>query len=249
VYGVHLSRGNVRSATLPTEAITIAQQQAPRRNRLNRDRVLRAAVALADQQIEVPTMRTLAQELGVVPMALYKHVANKEDLLDGMVDLVFSEVAFPTGGADWKPAMRQRAISMRQALLRHRWAVGLMEARVRPGPTDLRHHNAVLACLREAGFSFQTAVHTYSALDSYLYGFALQEKIFPFTTPEESGEAVETMLALQPPSVAQEYPYLVEVALELGKSGYDYAVEFQVGLDLLLDSIDQLRPQWRSAAS
>ena len=145
--------------------------------------------------------------------------------------------------------MRQRAISMRQALLRHRWAVGLMEARVRPGPTDLRHHNAVFACLREAGFSFQTAVHTYSALDSYIYGFALQEKTFPFTTPEESGEAVETMLALQPPSVAQEYPYLVEVALELGKSGYDYAVEFQVGLDLLLDSIDQLRPQWRSPAS
>src|SRR5215218_5176887 len=180
----------------PTEAITIAQQQAPRRNRLNRDRVLRTAVALADQAIDVPTMRTLAQELGVVPMALYKHVANKEDLLDGMVDLVFGEVAFPTGGADWKPAMRQRAISMRQALLRHRWAVGLMEARMRPGPADLRHHNAVFACLREAGFAFQAAVHTYSALDSYIY-----------------------------------------------------AVEFQVGLDLLLDSIDQLRPQWRSAAS
>jgi AcrR family transcriptional regulator len=250
VYEVHLSRGDLRSATLPTEAITIAQQQqAPRRNRLNRDRVLRTAVALADQAIEVPTMRTLAQELGVVPMALYKHVANKEDLVDGMVDLVFGEVAFPPGGADWKPAMRQRAISMRQALLRHRWAVGLMEARMRPGPADLRHHNAVFACLREAGFSFQTTVHTYSALDSYIYGFALQEKTFPFTTPQESGEAVETMLALQPPSVAQEYPYLVEVALELGKSGYDYAVEFQVGLDLLLDSIDQLRPQWRSPAS
>jgi AcrR family transcriptional regulator len=190
-----------------------------------------------------------SQELGVVPMALYKHVANKEELVDGMVDLVFGEVAFATGGGDWKAAMRQRAISMRQALLRHRWAVGLMEARVRPGPADLRHHNAVLACLREAGFSFQTAVHTYSALDSYIYGFALQEKTFPFTTPQESGEAVETMLAMQPPSVAEEYPYLVEVAVELGKSGYDYAVEFQVGLDLLLDSIDQLRPQWRSAAS
>jgi len=145
--------------------------------------------------------------------------------------------------------MRQRAISMRHALLRHRWAVGLMEARMRPGPADLRHHNAVFACLREAGFSFQATVHTYSALDSYIYGFALQEKAFPFTTPEESGEAVDTMLALQPPSVAQEYPYLAEVALELGKSGYDYAVEFQVGLDLLLDSIEQLRPQWRSAAS
>jgi AcrR family transcriptional regulator len=223
-------------------------QQAPRRNRLNRDRVLRAAVALADQAIEVPSMRTLAQELDVVPMALYKHVANKDELLDGMVDLVFAEVAFPTG-ADWKTAMRERAISMRHALLRHRWAVGLMEARMRPGPADLRHHNAVMACLREAGFSFRTAVHAYSALDSYIYGFALQEMTFPFTSPEESGEAVETMLAMQPPSVAEEYPYLVQMAVELGKSGYDYAVEFQVGLDLLLDSIDKLRPQWRSTAS
>src|SRR4051812_7983562 len=140
VYAVRLSRGNVRSATVPTGAITMAQQ-APRRNRLNRDRVLRAAVALADQAIEVPSMRTLAQELDVVPMALYKHVANKDELLDGMVDLVFAEVAFPTG-ADWKTAMRERAISMRHALLRHRWAVGLMEARMRPGPADLRHHNA-----------------------------------------------------------------------------------------------------------
>src|SRR5450755_1282429 len=149
-YGVRSTpvKRKVRSATAPTEAITMAHQ-APRRNRLNRDRVLRAAVALADQRSDVPTMRTLAQELGVVPMALYKHVANKEDLVDGMIDLVFGEVAFPTG-ADWKTAMRQRAISMRQALLRHRWAVGLMEARMRPGPADLRHHNAVLACLREA---------------------------------------------------------------------------------------------------
>jgi AcrR family transcriptional regulator len=227
----------------------MAQQQARRRDRLNRDRVLRAAVALADQGIEVPSMRALAQELGVVPMALYKHVANKDELLDGMVDLVFAEVAFPTSGVGWKTAMRQRAISMRQALFRHPWAVGLMESRMRPGPADLHHHNAVMACLREAGFSFKTAVHAYSAMDSYIYGFALQEKTSGFATPEESGEMTETKLAAQPPSVAEEYPYLVEVAVELGKSGYDYAVEFQVGLDLLLDGIDQLRPQWRSAAS
>jgi AcrR family transcriptional regulator len=224
-------------------------QQARRRGRLNRDRVLRAAVDLADQGIEVPSMRALAQELGVVPMALYKHVANKDELLDGMVDLVFAEVSFPSSDVDWKTAMRQRAISMRQALLRHPWAVGLMESRMRPGPADLRHHNAVMACLREAGFSFKTAVHAYSAMDSYIYGFALQEKTSGFATPEESGEKAETKLAAQPPSVAEEYPYLVEVAVELGKSGYDYAVEFQVGLDLLLDGIDQLRPQWRSAAS
>jgi AcrR family transcriptional regulator len=227
----------------------MAQQQAPRRNRLNRDRVLRAAVTLADQTIEPPSMRTLAQQLGVVPMALYKHVASKEELLDGMVDLVFAEVAFPASGSDWKTAMRQRAISMRHALLRHPWAIGLMESRMRPGPADLRHHNAVMACLREAGFSFRTAVHAYSALDSYIYGFALQEKTLPLDTPQQSGEVAEGKLAMQPTSVVQEHPYLVEVAVELGRSGYDYAVEFEVGLDLLLDGIDQLRPQWRAAAS
>lgn len=226
------------------------QQQAPRRVRLNRDRVLRAAVTLADHAgIEALTMRTLAQELGVVPMAPYKHVANKEDLLDGMVDIVFGEVEFPSSGADWKAAMRQRAISMREALSRHRWAIGLMESRMQPGPANLRHHNAVMKCLREAGFSFQTAVHAYSALDSYIYGFALQEKTLPFQTPEESAQVAETKLAMQPPSIAEEYPYLVEVVVELGKSGYDYAVEFEVGLDLLLDGIEKLRPEWRSAAS
>jgi AcrR family transcriptional regulator len=225
----------------------MTQQQASRRDRLNRDRVLAAAVALADQATEIPSMRTLAQELGVVPMALYKHLANKDELLDGMVDLVFGEVEFPTG-AGWKTAMRQRAISMRQALLRHHWAIGLMESRMRPGPADLRHHNAVMACLREAGFSFQTAVHAYSALDSYIYGFALQEKTLPFDTPQESGEVAETKLAMQPPSVAEEYPYLVEVAVELAESGYEYTLEFEVGLDLLLDGIDHLRPHWRSRA-
>jgi len=226
------------------------RQQAPRRVRLNRDRVLRAAVTLADHAgIEALTMRTLAQELGVVPMAPYKHVANKEDLLDGMVDIVFGEVEFPSSGADWKAAMRQRAISMREALSRHRWAIGLMESRMQPGPANLRHHNAVMKCLREAGFSFQTAVHAYSALDSYIYGFALQEKTLPFQTPEESAQVAETKLAMQPPSIAEEYPYLVEVVVELGKSGYDYAVEFEVGLDLLLDGIEKLRPEWRSAAS
>jgi AcrR family transcriptional regulator len=225
------------------------QQEAPRRGRLNRERVLRTAVALAHTGFEALTMRTLAQELGVVPMALYKHVANKEELLDGMVDIVFAEVELPPNGSGWKAAMRQRAISMRQALTRHRWAVGLMESRMQPGPASLRHHNAVMACLREAGFSFKTAVHAYSAMDSYIYGFALQEKTSPFETPDESAQVAETQQAMQPPSFADEYPYLAEVVIELGKSGYDYAIEFEVGLDLLLDGIEKLRPEWRSATS
>jgi AcrR family transcriptional regulator len=213
------------------------QQEGPRRARLSRDRVLRTAVSLADNAgIGSLTMRNLAQELGVAPMALYRHVANKEELLDAMVDIVFGEVEFPSSGADWKTAMRQRAISMRQALSRHRWAIELMESRTNPGPANLRHHNAVMACLREAGFSFKTTVHAYSTLDSYIYGFALQEKSLPFETPEESGEVAEMMV---PPSVAEEYPYLVE----FGKSSYNHAVEFEVGLDLLLDGIEQLRQQ------
>jgi AcrR family transcriptional regulator len=213
--------------------------------------VLRAAVALADDAgIEALTMRNLAQQLGLVPMALYGHVANKEELLAGMVDIVFGEVAFPSGRADWKPAMRQRAISMCQALLRHRWAIGLMEPGMQQGPANLRHHNAVMACLREAGFSFKTVVHAYSALDSKnpkSTGLPSRRRSLPFETPEESAEVAETKLAMQPPSFAEEYPYLVEVAVELGKSGYDYVVEFEVGLDLLLDGIEWVGLLWSDA--
>ncbi|MFL5798221.1 MAG: TetR/AcrR family transcriptional regulator C-terminal domain-containing protein [Actinomycetota bacterium] len=220
------------------------QTEAPQRVRLSRDRVLRAAVVLADQTgIEGLSMRHLAQELGVVPMALYKHVASKEDLLDGMVDIVFSEIDFPSRGADWRTAMRERATSTREALLRHRWANGLMESRTRPGPANLRYHNSVMACLREAGFSFDMAVHAYSALDSYTYGFALQEKTLPFETPEESAQVAEMMLDQLPPLLAEEYPYLVEVVAELGKSGYDYAKEFEFALDLILDGIERLPRQ------
>jgi AcrR family transcriptional regulator len=228
----------------------VAQQSAaPRRHRLSRERVLTTAVALADGMgIEALTMRALAHELGVVPMALYKHVASKDQLLDGMVDIVFAEVDFAGSGAGWKTTMRHRAIWMREALMRHRWAIGLMEARLRPGPANLRYHNETMRCLREAGFSFRTAVHTYSAMDSYIYGFALQEKTIGFETPEESAEVAESMLGAQPPSQAEQYPYLLEVAVELGKAGYDYAVEFEIGLDLLLDGIEQLRPEWTSAA-
>lgn len=223
------------------------QQRAPRRARLNRDLVLSTAVALADRSgIDGMTMRTLAQELGVVPMALYKHLANKEALLDGMVDIVFGEVEFALD-AGWKPAMRQRALSMRRALIRHRWAVGLMESRMTPGPANLHHHNAVMRCLRESGFSFATAVHAYSALDSYIYGFALQQRSLPFDSPAESGEVAAEKLRMHQAAAAQ-YPYLVEVVVELGKAGYDYDAEFEVGLDLLLDGIEKLRPEWSRPA-
>ena len=158
-----------------------------RRPPLSRARVLQAAVALADEAgLEAFSMRGLAQELGVVPMALYKHVANKEELLDGMVDIVFSEIEPPLGDLDWRSAMRRRAISAREALKRHSWAIGLMESR-HPGPANLRNHNAVMGCLREAGFSFETAIHAYSVQDAYIYGFALQDKDLGFETPSAGG--------------------------------------------------------------
>ena len=125
-----------------------------------------------------------------MPMALYKHVANKEELLDGMVDIVFSEIELPSGDLDWRSAMRRRAISTREALKRHSWAIGMMESR-HPGPANLRNHNAVMGCLREAGFSFEMAIHAYSVQDAYIYGFALQERDLGFETPDSAGEAAQ----------------------------------------------------------
>jgi AcrR family transcriptional regulator len=209
------------------------------RTPLSKARVLQAAVALADEVgLEAFSMRPLAQELGVVPMALYKHVANKEELLDGMVDIVFSEIELPSADLDWRSAMRNRAMSTREALKRHNWAIGLMESR-HPGPANLRNHNAVMGCLREAGFSFEMAVHAYSVQDAYMYGFALQEQDLGFETPQSAGEAakkrVDTIGALD------DYPYLAEVVTKLPETGYDNAVEFAWGLDLILDGLERLR--------
>ena len=209
--------------------------------------MISAAVVLADEGgIESLSMRNLAQELGVVPMALYKHVANKEELLDGMVDVVFGEVKIRSESA-WRTAMRERAISMREALLRHRWAIGLMESGT-PGPANLRHHNAVMGCLRDqAHLSFRMAVHAYSVMDSYIYGFALQEKTLAIDIPAEAERRLERV-AERHPSPADEYPYLIEVVVELGKSGYDYTEEFEFGLDLLLDGIERLHEEERATA-
>jgi AcrR family transcriptional regulator len=209
------------------------------RTPLSRPRVLEAAVALADEAgLEAFSMRALAQELGVVPMALYKHVANKDELLDGMVDIVFGEIELPSGELDWRSAMRRRAISTRLALKRHSWAIGKMESRS-PGPANLRNHNAVMGCLREAGFGFELAIHAYSVQDAYIYGFALQERDLGFETAQSAGEAAQrrahTIGALD------EYPYLAELATKLPESGYDTALEFAWGLDLILGALEQLR--------
>ena len=209
-----------------------------RRTPLSKARVLQAAVARADVVgLEAFSMRPLAQELGVVPMALYKHVANKEELLDGMVDLVFSEIELPDVGADWRTAMRERAESARQALGRHPWAINLMSTRTSPGPATLRHHDAVIGNLRAGGFPITMTAHAFSLLDSYIYGFALQEATLPMgETEEETAEVAKMMMAQMPRG---EYPHLTEFTVEhVLQSGYDYGEEFAFGLDLILDGLE-----------
>ncbi len=209
---------------------------------LNPDRVLSAAVALADERgIESLTMRRLAHELGVVPMALYKHVAHREALLDGMIEIVFGEIEPPAIGGDWKAALRRRAVSTREALTRHPWAVGLMEGRTEHGPANLRLHDAVLGCLRAAGFSVEMAVHAYSVQDAYIYGFALQQRdMSPESAADFADVAQRQMVEYQ--AVLADYPHLVEVVGGyVAESGYDYAAEFLFGLDLILDGLDRLR--------
>ncbi len=207
---------------------------------LNRERVLRAGVALADEGgIESVSMRKLGGQLAVEAMSLYNHVANKDDLLDGMIDMVFGEIDLPSANADWKTEMRERAISAREALGRHPWATGLMDSRTTPGPATLRHHDSVIGTLREAGFSIETAAHAFSVLDSYTYGFAMQEQSLPFETEEETAEVAETILAQLP---ADEYPHLAEMTIEhVLLPDYDYASEYEFGLDLILDGLERAR--------
>ncbi len=211
------------------------------RSRLTRERVQRAALAAADSGgLEALTMRKLAEVLEVAPMALYRHVANKDDLIDAMVDIVFGEVGLPLSGGEWRTAMRQRAMSLRDVLLRHRWAIGIMESRTNPGPATLRHHDAVLGSLRAGGFSVPMAAHAYSVLDSYIYGFALTKMNLPFGS-DDVAEVAEAMLQ---PFPANDYPNMVEILLEhVMKPGYDYGDEFEYGLDLILDGLEKARQE------
>ena len=204
--------------------------------------MLRAAVALVQRDgIESLSMRKLADEVGAGAMSLYHHVPNKEQLLDGMIDIVFSEIEPPPTDVDWKTAMRKRAVSTREALARHRWAVGLMEGRTSHGPANLRLHDAVLGCLREAGFSLEMTVHAYSVLDAYIYGFALQETDMSSETADDfAAEAQRQMHEYE--AVLADYPHVVEVVGGyVAKAGYDYATEYLFGLDLILDGLDRLR--------
>jgi AcrR family transcriptional regulator len=207
------------------------EERAP----LSRERVLRGAVAVADEAgIGSLTMRSLAQELGVKPMSLYHHVTNKGEILDGIVDLVFSEIELPSADGDWRSEIHRRAISARRVLRCHPWAIGLMESRTTPGPATLRHHDAIIGTLRGAGFSVEMTAHAYALIDSYVYGFALQEAALPFG-PETVAEVTEPMMQQ---FSADEYPHLVEMATELIlQPGYDFGNEFEFGLSVILDAL------------
>ena len=222
----------------------MARGTSTRKAVLSKERIVDAAVGLADAGgFESLSMRTLAKKLGTAPMSLYRHFANKDELLDAMIDVVFREIYSPTIGAAWKTELRERGLSAREALRRHPWAVGLMETRMSPGPASAEHHNAMMGCLREAGFPFRDTVHAYNVLDAYTYGFALQEKTVPFETPEQSAEMATTTVGDKGP----EYPYLAEVVVEFATSGgYDYTVEFEFGLDLILDALERSRRTIRS---
>ncbi len=208
----------------------------------NRALLLRAAIDLADEGgIESLSMRKLSQHLGGGTMSLYNHVSNKDDLLDGMIDVVFSEIELAADERSWKVAMRQRAISMRTVLNRHPWAIGLMQTRRNPGPATLRHHDAVIGCLLDAEFPIDLAAHAFAALDSYIYGFAQQEKSLDFGTPEETSELAKAFLQYFP---VKEYPHLARLTTEhVLQPGYDYGDEYEFGLDLILDGLEQRLPE------
>ena len=195
------------------------------------------AVALADRTgIESFTIRKLATELDVRPMTIYHHVANKEAILDGMVDIVFGEIEEPPTDTDWKTAMRRRARSARIVLARHPWATPLMESRTSPGAATLRHHDAVIGCFRRGGFSIAMTAHAYALVDAYIYGFALQEANLPATGGEDMADLAEAIIE---PLPIGEYPHLMEFTAEhVLVPGYDFADEFEFGLDLILDGLE-----------
>ena len=206
---------------------------------LTRKRVLRAAIKLADKQgIESLSMRKLAQALGVEAMSLYNHVANKEDVLDGIVDIVVEEIEVPAIGTDdWQAAMRQRATSAHSVLLRHPWVSMLIVSRVNIGPAMLRYVNATIGCLCEAGFSYKMADHVWNAIDSYIYGFTIQELNFPFD-PSEYADVATNYLSLVP---YDKYPYLNALAQQVIDGTHHGLHDFEFGFELLLDGLERIR--------
>ncbi len=214
-------------------------KKAAGREPLSRERIVAAGIELADEVgIDSLSMRKLGRKLGVEAMSLYHHVAHKDDLLDGMVDVIFDRIGLPEG-ENWRDAMRRRALSVRATFRRHRWAVGLLESRENPGEASFRHIDGVVGVLREAGFSMTLVAHAYALLDSYIYGFVLQENAFRFEGGEEAAELAATLIEAMP---SDAYPNLVAFTREhVLQPGYDFAHEFEYGLDLILDGLERRR--------
>ncbi|MEQ6903444.1 TetR/AcrR family transcriptional regulator C-terminal domain-containing protein [Nocardioides sp. YIM 152588] len=210
--------------------------RSARATALTRDEVVRAAMEIADADgLTGLSMRSVAKRLGVEAMSLYHHVANKEAMLDGMVDQVFTEFHAPRIGEDWAEEMRLRSRSARAVLKRHPWAVGLMDSRRNSGFATLLHHDAVLGCLREAGFSLTLTAHAFAVLDAHLYGFLVQELSLAFDGEQDLAELADQILTFLPEG---QLPYFREFTLEHAlQPGYDFGDEFDVGLDLILDGL------------
>lgn len=208
---------------------------------VTRERVLDAALALADEGgLAALSMRRLGKALGVEGMALYNHVANKDEILDGIVERVLAEIPLPTTEGDWKEAMRARAGAARQVFLRHPWAVGLLEARhASSSPARLRYFDAVLGCLRAAGFSPILSMRAFAILDSFIYGFILQELSLPFDDSDSLEEVGEALLR----QMADAYPHLTEATVRAMDDGWDYAEQFELGLDLILGALAAWRDE------
>jgi len=214
-----------------------AQAATDRRAPLNRSLVLETALRLSDAGgLASLTMRRLGQALGVEAMALYYWFANKDQIVDGLVDLVFAEIDLPAADGHWKVAMRRRAVSLRDVLLRHRWAIGLMESRRNGGPANLRHHDAVIGSLRAGGMDIAMTAHAYALIDAYVYGFALTKLTLPFATAEEIADVAAGMR--QSADLSQ-YPHLVEMIGHALAPDYDYGDEFTYGLDAILESLER----------
>jgi AcrR family transcriptional regulator len=204
---------------------------------LNRERVLAGAMTVADAGgIGALTIRSLAQELGVNPMSVYHYVAGKDEIIDSIVDLVYSEIDLPIAGADWRTEMIRRANSARQVLVGHPWATALLQSRLHPGPATLRHHNAFIATLRTAGFSIELTAHAFALIDSYVFGFALSDNALPIHGPESVAQTAASMM--EQFFDAEAYPYLLEFTMEhVMRPDYDFGKEFEYGLAVILDGL------------
>jgi AcrR family transcriptional regulator len=215
---------------------------------LSRDRVLAGAIAVADTGgIGALTIRLLAQELGVKPMSVYHYVANKDAIIDGIVDLVYNEIDLPVPGGDWRTEMRRRAHSARRVLASHPWATALLQSRLNPGPATLRHHNAFIGTLRTAGFSVELTAHAFALIDSYIFGFALSENALPIHGPDSVADTAASMMRFFD---ADAYPHLLEFTTEhVMRPDYDFGKEFAYGLAVILDALGRSIPDDRGQPS